>query len=56
LNKPSNLISLKNSYHRKSDLFKVCFKKSERISGYFEVFLRLDDDDFFKEFACFWHK
>jgi hypothetical protein len=57
-NVSNNLISIKNIYHRKSDLFKSSFKNSERISGYLEAFLkrRLDEDDFFKEFACFWHK
>jgi hypothetical protein len=35
-----NLSSIKNIYHRKSDLFKIYFKNSEGISGYFEAFLK----------------
>jgi hypothetical protein len=35
-----NQSSIKNIYHRTSDLFKICFKKFERISGYFEEFLK----------------
>jgi hypothetical protein len=35
----NNLIPITNIYHRKSDLFKISFKNSERISGYLEAFL-----------------
>jgi hypothetical protein len=52
-NKDNNLSLIKNIYHRKSDLFKICFKNSERISGYLEAFLkrRLYEDDFFQRIS-----
>ncbi len=54
----NNLSSIQNIILRKPELWEIWIKKSERIAGYFELFLkqRLSNSGFSVGFRQFLHK